>query len=410
MSKPDLLARRSELVGQMRALSDTAATEKRDLAPDETKRFDALETEARSIGAQLDRAARLDAFETLAEAPADSGNAPELRGYSLSKALNEGRAECLTGLEAEWHQHLVEQRGAPQGTLVPTALILGTEQRAITTQAPANGSNIVATNLASMTDRRRAPLRMAQLGAQILQNLTGDLDMPRLIQGGTAHWIKEHENTTASEATFEKKSMGPKTVSGEMEVSRNLRIQANEAVDRILQNDLAYVLSQALDLAMISGDGVDEPLGLLNDALVQAVPSLGADIGQDTSNLIKTLEIDDVFDEAAFLTHPAISHESRISRDTTGQPLPTGWMWHGRPFATSTQVPQDQGAGNDETPIFYGAWSNCYRGFWSGIDIVTNIYSDRVGPKGGMLLQAFLDADFLVRHAEAVRYTTRSLA
>ncbi len=409
-NKPDLLSRRADLVGQMRALSETAETEKRDLTPDETKHFDTLESEARAIGAQLDRIARLDAFDTPAETPERRADGPELRGYSIAKALNEGvGGGSLTGLEREWHDHLSEQRGGARGTLIPTALVLGSEQRAVTTQAPAQGSNLVATNLTSMTDRRRAPLRMAQLGVQILQNLAGDLDMPRLIEGGTAHWVAEPTDTTSSDAKFEKKGMSPKTVSGQMEMSRKLRIQANEAVDRILQNDLAYVLSQALDFAAISGDGVDKPTGLLNDPLVQAVPSLGADIGQDTSNLIKSLEIDDVYHEASFLTHPAVSHESRISRDSTGHPLPTGWMWHGRPFTTSTQVPQDQGGGNDETPIFYGAWSNCYLAFWSGIDILQNPYDSRVSSKGGLLLQAFLDCDFLTRHSEAIRYTLRAL-
>ncbi len=409
MSLPQLREQRATKIAEMRTLTDTAQGEKRDLSENEAARFDALEGETRAIDTQIGRTEKLDALERAAanvnDGPKDQ---PELRSYSIAKALRQGTDGRLDGIEAEWHQHLAEQRGEARGTMIPTQLIMGGEQRAnlLTTPAANPGSNIVKTDLTSMTDRRRPVLRMEQIGTSILRGLSGDVEMPRMISGATAHWVGEHQDTTQSEAGFEKKKISPKTVSGEMELSRRFLIQSNEAIDSILTRDLALTLATALDLAAINGAGGDEPLGMLNDPLLQEVPSAGNDIGEDTSLLMQALEIDDVFDEAAFLTHPRIAHEARVSRDTTGQPLPTGWFWHGRPFALTTQVPETAA---NERPIFYGAFSNAYLAFWSGIDILQNPYDSRVSSKGGLLIQAFLDSDFLIRHPEAIRVVKRAI-
>lgn len=416
MALPDLLARRDQAVAEMRAVNTVAENDARDLTSDEKARFEAAETQTNALTAQIERARTLEAFERHSEAAQPDAeilslDQPELRGYSIGRALHMGGEGRLDGLEGEWHSHLLQMRGNAKGTLIPTAAILGGEQRALTTSSPAAGagSHLVQTDLASMTDRRRAPLRVAQLGVTVLRNLVGDLELPRLAESGTAFWLAEHADTTTSDPSFSKKNLSLKTVSGQYEMSRKLMLQSQEAVDNILMRDLAYVLSQALDKACILGGGPGEVTGLLKDPEVKKITSAGKDIGLDTSLQIKGLEVDDVYDEAAFFTHPAILHEGRVSRDTTDRPLAENWMWHGRKFTTSTQVPTDQGTGKDQTPIIYGAWSNAYLGFWSGVDILQNPYDVRVSSKGGLLLQAFLDADFLVRHPEAFNYVHRKL-
>ncbi len=405
--------KRTALLADMQGILDAAETEKRDLSADEKARFDKLDGEMKSVDERRAREERMCEYDRRTEeaehVAGERRDQPDLMGYSVAKAIMEGSEKRMTGLEAEWHQHLEEQRGKAQGVMVPTEILLGGETRALKTTTPgANpGGNMVATDLAAMTDRRRPALRVQQLGATVLRNLTGDLDLPRLANSGTAHWIKEHTDTIRSDAGFSKKSAKPKTVSAEYELSRRMMIQSQQALEPILTRDLSFLLAQALDAAAIKGGGTDEPVGLLSDPAITATPPSGNDLGEDTSLLMQALEIDDVFDEAAFLTNPKVAHESRTSRDTTGQPLPTGWMWHGRPFALSTQVTDTGTAG--EYPIMYGAWSNMYLAFWSGVDILANPYHADVSSKGGLLLHAFLDADVVVRHPEAFAYMNRAL-
>lgn len=151
----DLKEKRAANIAEMRALNDKA-----DLNESERTRFDELETETRSIDDDISRADRLAAFERIAEQPRADPMARELRSYSVAKALLEQRAGKLTGLEAETHQELSRDRDA-RGVIVPTSVVLG-ETRALTTSAPAAGpgGNLVSTDLAAMTDRRRPALKI----------------------------------------------------------------------------------------------------------------------------------------------------------------------------------------------------------------------------------------------------------
>src|SRR5690606_2763500 len=139
-----------------------------------------------------------------------------------------------------------------RGVMIPTSVIFG-EQRAMTTGGSAG--NTVATNLGGMIDRLRPTMAIQQLGATIISGLSGNLDLPRLTAGPTAYWVAEDGATTPSDSTFDKVSLTPKTVSGEMYMSRRLVLQNSVAIEDVLRRDLAFVLAQALDAAAIQGGG-----------------------------------------------------------------------------------------------------------------------------------------------------------
>lgn len=398
---------RATKIGEMRGISEKAANENRDLADDERTRFDALEGEVRSLNNRLSDAEKLAEFERL-EASADPVNdnySRELRSYNLAKAVRESGSDRLTGIEAEMHDELASGRAEVRGVMVPTEIILGGETRALTTTTPGAGpgSNLVATDLASMTDRRRAALRVEAMGATILRGLTGNLDLPRLSESGSAGWVAEHADAARSDAKFQKTSMSPKTVSAEYEVSRRMLLQSNEALERILRADLAYPLAQALDSAAIEGGGANAPTGIIETAGVETVPggALDSDI---TAELIAALETDDVTGTTGFLTNPAVMKAARKTKDADGRVIPLSEIFHGKPVETSTQVPGTVGAGLDKNALIYGEWASLYVGYWSGVDLLMNPYHADVASKGGSLLHAFLDADVIVRHVEGFRY------
>jgi len=191
---------RASKLAEMRQINEQAMHDKRDLSGEERKRFDALDGEMRGLADQIERNEKLDAFERVQNAQPVSGNLPELRSYSLSKAITEGSNGRLTGLEQEVHQELSRDRAEVRGVMIPTSEILGGETRALTTTTPAAGvgGNMVSTDLAAMTDRRRAALKIEQMGATVLRGLTGNLDLPRLEKSGTSHWISEHTDTARS--------------------------------------------------------------------------------------------------------------------------------------------------------------------------------------------------------------------
>lgn len=356
---------------------------------DNPERFDALEAEVRALDKDIRRAATLAEFERQAEAKPDARLENEIRDYSVAKAIRESVAGNLTGREAEVSAELGKGREV-RGVMVPTSAIFG-EQRAMLTTGSAG--NTVATAMGGLIDRLRPVLAVQGMGATIISGLTGNLDLPRLTAGPTAHWVAEDAAPTASDSTFDKVSLAPKTVAGEMYLSRRLTLQNGVALENVLRNDLAFSLAQALDKAAIQGGGTNEPTGILTEIAENATAATAlSDIAAD---LIAALEIDDVTGTTGFLTNAALMATVRKVKDTTGRVIPASEIFHGERAVSSNNVP----VVTLENPLIFGAWSNLVIGMWSGVDILANPYSD--ASKGGLRLHAFLDADIAIRHAEA---------
>jgi HK97 family phage major capsid protein len=411
MKLNDLKETRAAKITEMRAINDKAMADNRDLDEGERTKFDALEKETRTLEDQIGRAEKLAAYERLEAAGERVGGEGEmrheLRNYSLSAAINGAMTGRLTGREAEVHQELSrgrEQRaGAGIHLAVPTEILLG-ETRSQTVGSDPAGGYTVATQLAAVADRFRPALKVQSMGATVMANLTGFLDLPNLASSGTAAWVQENGNATRSAVGFDKVSMGPKTITGEYRLSRRLMLQSGASIEDLLRRDLGFILAQGLDLAAINGSGQNaEPLGILNTAGVTK-ETTETDFSDTTANLISGLEIDDVTGTAAFLTNPTVMKGVRKIKDEDGHVIPASELFHAQRVEVSTQVPTTIGSGNDKSALIYGQWGELVIGYWSAVDILLNPYHPDVASNGGALLHAFLDADVAVRHAEAFGY------
>ena len=407
----DLKEARAGKIAEMRAISDKAAAENRDLAGEDRKRFDALDGEVRALGNRLSDAEKLAEFERLearADPVGDDAMRRDLGRYSLAKAVMEGRSGALSGLEAEVHRELARDRGEVRGVMVPTDVVLGgVETRVLKTTTPGAGpgSNLIATDLAALSDRRRPVLAIERMGATVMRGLTGNLDLPRLAESGTAGWVAEHTNVPRSDPKFAKRTMGPKTVGAEYEVSRRMLLQSQTALEPLLRRDLGFLLAQAMDAAAIRGGGANEPVGILSDPLVAEMPG-GPFTSDLAADMIAALELDDVTGTRAFLTHPSVTAAARKTKEADGsnKALTIAEQFHGERVEASTQVPTDLGGTADAAALIYGEWASLYLSYWSGIDLLLNPYHSDVASKGGALLHAFLDCDVVVRHPEGFRW------
>lgn len=403
-----LREKRTAKVAEMRGLTDAAQAASRDLSQDERTRFDALEGEVRGLSNRITDAEKLAEFERLEErGEAVSGTmSRELRNYSVAKALAEGMNGALSGIEAEVHQELSRGRSETRGVMVPTEVLFERRDLSTTTPATGPGANLIATQLGTLSDRRRAMLKVESLGATVLRGLTGNLDLPRLTESGSAAFVAEKGNATRSSAGFGKVSMAPKTVAAEYSVSRKMLLQSYTALEPILRNDLSYLLAQKLDGAAIMGGGANEPVGILADADVVALADavFSSDL---TADLIAALELDDVTGTRAFLTHPAVLNEARKFKDAQGHVIPLAELFHNEVVEASSNVPATTAAVAPDPaqyPLIFGEWASLHVGYWSGVDILVNPYHADVASAGGALLHAFLDCDVVVRHKEAFRW------
>ncbi|KPH80564.1 phage major capsid protein [Bosea vaviloviae] len=414
MNLNDLKEKRAGKIAELRAINDKAMKANRDLDDGERASFEAAENETRTLEDQIGRAEKLAAYERLEARgePIDGGEMRrELRSYSLSAAINGALTGRLTGREAEVHQELSKGREQRTGNgihlAVPTEILLG-ETRSQTVGSDPAGGYTVATNVAAVADRFRPALKVQAMGATVMPNLTGFLDLPNLASSGTATWVPENGNATRSAAGFEKVSMGPKTITGEYRLSRRLMLQSGAAIEDLLRRDLGFVLAQGLDLAAINGSGQNaEPRGILQTPGVEnigEVPMTASGVIDYTSDLIAALELDDVSGTGAFLTNPTVMKLVRKLKDADGHVMPLAELFHAQRVEVSTQVPSTIGAGGNKSALIYGQWGELVIGYWSAVDILLNPYHPDVASNGGALLHAFLDADVAVRHTEAFAF------
>lgn len=401
-----LKEQRAAKKAEMQALNEKALSESRDLSEAEKKEWNGLQVEYRNISGQIERAESLANMERLADADTIADPMQkELRGYSVSKAMRESMNGKLTGREAEYHAEASKGREV-RGVMIPTAELM--EKRALTTTTPATGAggNLIATNLAPVQDRFRSMLKVESLGATVMRGLTGNMELPNLTESGTSHWIAEHTDTTRSDAKFKKIAMGPKTVSGEYEVSRRMLLQSDTALESLLRSDLGFILAQALDAAAIRGGGTNEPTGILANGDVAVISGYAspADLSDVAADMIAALQVDDVSGTAAFLTNPQVANIARKIKDGDGRNIAMSETFHNETVEVTTQVPTDIGTGSDKNALIYGHWSSLVVGYWSAVDILVNPYHADVASKGGALIHAFLDCDVAVRQPQAFRY------
>lgn len=402
----ELLSQRAAKVTEIRALHAKAT-----LDAAEEQRFETLDGEITALDTSIAREKRVAAFEREAASGerVDGGEyGREARSYSLAAAVQGALSGRLTGREAEIDAELKRGRESRSGAsgihlAVPVEVLLG-ETRSQTVGTGAAGGFTVPTTITAVADRFRPALKVEAMGATVLRNLTGFLDLPNLASSGAATWVAENGNAARSAAAFDKVSMGPKTITAEYRLSRRLMLQSGAAIEEILRRDMGFLLAQGLDRAAIAGSGTGaEPRGLLATAGVTKVNTETA-LSDTTASLMAELERDDVTGTTAFLTHPNVMRMARGLKDGDGHVMPMNELFHGGRVETSTQVPNDLGAGDDKSALIYGQWAELYLGYWSAVDILINPYHPDVASNGGALLHAFLDADVAVRHPEAFAY------
>ncbi|MCY1708400.1 phage major capsid protein [Pannonibacter sp. SL95] len=391
---------------EIKALNAKAA-----LDPADEQRFNTLQGEVIDLDDKLNREKRVAEImrkDERGERVDGGAFGRDLRSYKVANLVQGAASGRPTGFEGEVSDDLKRGRESRSGeagihVAIPVEVLLP-ETRSQTVGTPSAGGFMVPTTIAAVADRFRPALKVEQMGATVLRNLTGFLELPNLASSGSASWVAENGNAARSAAAFEKVSMGPKTITAEYRLSRRLLLQSGQAIEDILRRDLGFLLAQGLDSAAIAGTGTGaEPRGLLATSGVAKVNTETA-FSDTTANLMAELERDDVTGTTAFLTHPNVMRMARGLKDGDGHVMPMGELFHGGRVETSTQVPNDLGAGNDKSALIYGQWSELYVGYWSAVDILLNPYHPDVASNGGVLMHVFLDVDVAVRHPEAFAY------
>lgn len=369
-----------------------------------------LEAEAERLTKDINRQNRLLREE---------GNAVHIRNrdhckgqYSLLKALRQHANGHLDGIEAETASELEKVQGrAASGIYVPLAAFSTRDLSVTGGTSTQHGGAMVGTDTSGFIDALRNRLVLGQLGATTLSGLSGNISVPRQVAASAATWKSETAELDEASPAFASMDLSPKRVGAFTVVSKQLLVQTDSTVERLIRDDLLSAVATALDAAAINGSGSGAvPEGILRTTGIGAV--IGGTNGaapdwKDLTDLLAALAVDNVPDGSlGWVTNPlvraklqqtlAVSEGDSTSLwDKAIRDLPGQW-------AITNQVPSTLDKGSSTgvcSAIVCGDFRNLVMGiFGQAADVVVDHYTLATSGQTRIIVNFFCDVG--IRRAE----------
>ncbi len=411
----ELQESRAAAVAEMRALADTAETEKRDLTADEDAKFSGLKSKIADFDKKIARAQTLAEAERSAPAIVhghigDGQFEERARDFSVVKCIrstlptHEG-GNVDIGFEREISTEVARRSGKQfEGFAVPDQYF-HVDKRTLLVGSTAADLIPNPHRADLFIDLLRSKLVCARLGATYLDGLVGTpIDIPRQTGSGTAQWLQEDGSLSETDLTVDDVNLTPKTVGSVTSYSRRTMLNSSPSIEQIVRNDLAATIAQAIDAQAMVGPGTgNTPIGItaagataggggvaLTYEEVLAYPSL-----VDAANALDG--------SLGWAMNPFVAKKLRstlIAASTDSRMIMEGPnALAGYPAYTTTAL-----AGNPTGPvagtIIFGNWANLLIASWAGgLDILANPFESTAYLKGRILIRAMKDVDVAVRHA-----------
>lgn len=425
MKLHELREQRAKKVAELRAINDNAKGG--ELSAEQRQRFDALETEVRSLNDQIGRAERLAEMErTATGTPINDNGTPdfarECRAYSLTRAIAHASGLRVDAArEVEVAQELERRSGRKaQGIMAPSNVFFvprnRDEQRVVVSSTSGAGLIFDEHRPDQYIDALRANSVVDRLGATVISDAEGNLHLPKNASGAAGQWIAQNAALTPVDGDFDSVTMTPKHVGALTEFSRNMLLQSSPDIETLIRNDFAQALAIALDAAALVGGGSNQPSGIidrLTDA--SALGTLGTPTWAEVLGLIAGVEVANAATgRLGWAVNPrAVQTLRSTPKKVVGSPPSFevgGFIMDGPndlagyPAASTTSL----GAIGSPDPgvAIFGNWASLIVAYWSGVDILTNPYESTAYSKGNVQVRGLLTADVAVRHIEAFAAAT----
>jgi HK97 family phage major capsid protein len=377
-----------------------AAALSTDKAEDRAK-ITALHTEIEGI----DQAIMLEARQLeLAGQRAPSlseGEKRDLAGFDYGKLLNhlhrsaKGTAYApLDGLEAEIVQEGEKEARAAgistAGINLPRLLVrrhagAQIERRDMTATGGSSGDqggNTIATNKAGLLDVFYLRSVLQNSGATVLEGLTGNLDVPRLVADSTRP-VKKTENAAATEntPTTAMLSLSPKRLPSYIDISEQLLKQSSSAIESILKAHLVGKMAEVREIAFFHGGGTSEANGIAGTSGIGDVAGGTNGAAPTWANIVALETAVDTANAMAgnlrYISNGQIRGKLKSTARVSStdslmilDPRENG-MLNGYPASWTNAVSRTLTKGNQSlsSAIFFGNPADYWIGYWGGITL-----------------------------------------
>jgi len=256
---------RSDLVGKLEVIKETATAEERDLNTDENTEMDSILKEIDGVDVKITRAEKVE--KSLRDAAKVSGNIVEpkkdkdLEKFTFQEAMRQAYTGTLSGVVKEMDQEARnESRYTGQnfkGIGIPSSIL---ESRAAVGTSAVN-----ATETMSFTDQLEANLVLASAGANFYSGIN-NMKFP-VVSGVNSYFVPE-AGGSASTATGTASSitLTPKKLISVVNVSNESLIQ-NPSLEAALQRNMAQNIASTLEGALLNtADETNAPASIFADA------------------------------------------------------------------------------------------------------------------------------------------------
>jgi len=430
----ELRSERAKVNASVQALAKIEA-DGGQLTAEQLTEFSGLQTKFAELTAQI---TRMEAAETIAAAaavPVDRAlnaahqpAAPPAAGASLPATP---RTPEVPGAKMA---RMVRALAAAQGNVQEAAKFAMNNQfgeevaMSLNTLTSSAGGVLVPTNLASeVIELLRPKTLVRRMGARPLPLVNGNLTIPRLKGGAIVGYIGSDTDAPVTNQQFADMKLSSKKMAALVPISNDLLgySGSNPNVDRIVVDDLTAAIAIREDKAFIRDDGTNNtPKGLLAWALAgnKIVASNGdtlQKIETDLSKAILALEgVDANMLQPGWMMSPRTFRYLEALRDGNGNkvyPEMKDKMLKGYPVGTTTQIPNNLGAGANQSEIYFVDFGDCFIGEDETLLIDYSkeaTYKDSDGnmvsafQRDQTLIRVIAKHDFGPRHVESISVLT----
>lgn len=356
--------------------------------------------ESRAVGAPQDNSSEHRELEKIA------------KSYHIGEAFKKvHKNKTLDGVELEVNQIAIQEAKNSgvevSGNIhIPHSFIQIGKKSALTVGT--EGADVVFTEYGGKVIPYLNPEPIADaLGVTFLQGLNGNVQWPR--ESGDLTFAFETETSDVDETTptFDNVSISPKRFGGYVDITLQMLNQSVFVIDAWIRRKLSLRYALTVDDQIFNGTGAsNQTTGLFNMSAVNIL-SLGSSGGDMTyAGLLEmiraTKSANSRMGSAGWVTNAngefALARTPYQASGVEGNFVykPDIGTLIGRPFKTSEIIPSTftEGAQSDLVGLaFSHNWAGLFAGFWGGLDILFDPYTQRLGGKVRFVCNGFMDVD-----------------
>ena len=395
MKLKELQEKRGSLMKQVREILDFVGTQQRSLTPDEETKIRAMEVDIDGLTASIDAEVRQMQREGAARSTPvlNAGEQRDVNTFDFNKVLNhlyrsaKGGATVIDGIEAEMiREGETEARSAgisAGGILLPRLLVRRenrdmTAAGTTTTTGDQGGMTVQVEKRGLLDDFFNASV-MRLAGATVLEGLTGNLDLPRLIAGTAAAGKAENGTSDEVSPTTAMLQLTPKRLPAYIDISERLLLQSSVAIETILRGHLATQMGATQEAAFFHGTGTNEASGIAGASGIGSVVGGTNGLAPTLANLIALETAVDttnaLLGNLSYVSNGQIrgklkgtpkvaSTDSRMLLDSDG--LVNGYTPY---FTNAVSRTLTKGTSSLASAIFFGNFADYVVGYWGGVSL-----------------------------------------